>query len=113
MRRALTVLALVLLAPASAQGSGGLTANFGGPGATRPGELHTYVTVARGRISLLQAINRESGAIDRSRRLPGLFGAPQVTQEGDKTGLSWDRRTLVLSDVPHVYPVRETHLLVL
>jgi hypothetical protein len=113
MRRALIVLVLVLLAPASAQGFGGLTANFGGPGATRPDERHTYVTVARGRSSLLQAIDRESGAVDRSRLLPGLFGAPQVTRSGDKTGLSWDGRTLVLSDVPHVYPVRDTHLLVL
>src|SRR5690349_2081572 len=115
MRLALTIAAgLALLVPASAHAAaGGLTANFGGEGATRPDAVHTYVTLARGRSSLLQAIDRDNGAVARSRLLPGLFGAPQVTRDGGKTGLSWDEQTLVLSDVPHVYPVRETHLLVL
>jgi MYXO-CTERM domain-containing protein len=107
----LATLVWFVLAAGTAQA--GLTANFGGEGATRPGELHTYVTVARGTVSEVQAINRRSGAVDRRSLLPGLFGAPQVSRDGAKTGLSVDGRTLVLSDVPHVNPVRDTHLLVL
>jgi len=114
MRALLASVALVLAAPGVAHGAGGgLTAGFGGEGATRPGNPHTYVTLAAGRASVLLAINKGSGAIDRRRRLPGLFGAPQVTHDGAKTGLSLDGRTLVLSDVPHAWPIRRTRLLVL
>src|SRR4051794_29964873 len=63
-----------LLAPAAAQASGGgLSAGFGGQGASAPGGPLTYIAVPAGRNrSVIQGINKDGGAVDRWRELPGM-----------------------------------------
>jgi len=108
----LIIAAAALVAPAAAHASGGgLTAGFGGKGAA--GDQYTYVAIGGGNTSTIQMIRRDGGAVERFRQLKGIFGVPQVAYDGSTTGLSHDGGTLVLSDVPHTYPVKQTRLLVL
>ncbi|MDA0172049.1 hypothetical protein OJ998_23305 [Solirubrobacter taibaiensis] len=114
MRIALVV-AAALLGPATAHASGGgiPVANWGGNGATAPGRAFTYIVLPSGRGSLVQAVHREGGAVDRWKHLPRRYGAPVAAYDGAMTGLSADGRVLVLAEIPAVYPVRRTRLLVL
>jgi LPXTG-motif cell wall-anchored protein len=110
-----TTAAVALLAPAAAHASGGgLTAGFGGQGATSPKSPFTYVAVPVGsHASVIQEIRKQGGAVDRFRQFKAVYGTPQVTVDGTMTGLSADANTLVLAQVQGVYPVRDTRLLVL
>jgi hypothetical protein len=113
MRAILLSAMLVLAVPAVAQAAGGgLSATYGGPGATSPGNPNSYVALPSGaKNTLIQQIR--DGGVFRWKLLRGQFGVPQVTYDGAKTGLSADGKTLVLGDFPRTYPIRETRLLVL
>jgi MYXO-CTERM domain-containing protein len=107
-----TTAAVALLAPAAAHAAGGgLTASYGGQGATSPNGTFSYVAVPAGRDSVIQKLH--DGGVDQWRTIKGQFGVPQVTYAGSKTGLSADGSTLVLSEIPNTYPLRRTRLLVL
>src|SRR5690349_4378126 len=107
-----TTAAVALLAPAAAHAAGGgLSATYGGQGATNPDGTFSYVAVPAGRDSVIQKL-RDNG-VEQWRTIKGRFGLPQVTYAGTKTGLSADGSTLVLSEIAGVYPVRRTRLLVL
>ena len=108
----LIIAAAALVAPAAAHASGGgLTAGFGGKGAA--GDQYTYVAIGGGNTSTIQMIRRDGGAVERFRQLKGVYGVPQVAYDGSTTGLSHDGGTLVLSDIPRTYPVKQTRLMVL
>jgi MYXO-CTERM domain-containing protein len=114
--RALVVVTTLaaLLAPATASASGGgLSATFGGAGATAPGRPLTYIAVPAGNRTVIQGVHRDGGAVDRWRELPGVYGVPAVAYDGSTTGLSANGKTLVLSESPRTYPPRRTRLLVL
>jgi MYXO-CTERM domain-containing protein len=107
-----TTAVVALLAPAAAHAAGGgLTASYGGQGATSPNGTFSYVAVPAGRDSLIQKL-RDDG-VEQWRAINGRYGVPQVTYAGTKTGLSADGSTLVLSEIPNTYPARRTRLLVL
>jgi hypothetical protein len=115
MRTALVVTAAALLAaPASAFASGGgLFPSYGGVGATAPGSPFTYVAVQAKGGSVIQAVHRDGGAVDRWRALPAGYGTAMVAYDGSMTGLSADGRTLVLVGIDNHYPPKTTKLLVL
>lgn len=104
---------LALLAPAAFASGGGMSANWGGQGATAPGRAYTYVTLPTERGTLLAAVQRRTGEVDRWRHFKGRYGVPQVGYDGAMTGLSADGRVLVLAEIPRAFPIRRTRLLVL
>lgn len=113
MRYALA-LALLLATPTTATASGGgLGPTFGGAGATANGHPFAYVSVAIGNRSVVQAVRRDGGSVDRWRILPGVYGVPSVAYDGSTTGLSADGTTLVLAEAMRRYPPRRTRLQVL
>jgi hypothetical protein len=115
MRTVLVVTAAaLLLAPASASASGGgLFPTYGGVGATAPGSPLTYVAVQAKHGTVIQAVHRDGGAVDRWRALPAGYGTAMVAYDGSSTGLSADGRTLVLVGIDNNYPPKTTKLLVL
>src|SRR4051794_17704393 len=115
MRRALLATALVLIAPAQASAAGGgLFPTFGGSGATAANSSFTYIALpVPGKRSVIQAVDKAGGAVDRWRGLPGSYGVPLVASDGSTSGLSADGSTLVLVRNERYYPPRQTHLLVL
>ncbi|MDA0181483.1 hypothetical protein OJ997_14355 [Solirubrobacter phytolaccae] len=107
-------LAAALLVPAVAHASGGgMSANWGGQGASAPGRVYTYVTLPTERGTLVAAVQRWSGEIDRWRHFSGRYGVPQVGYDGSMTGLSADGRVLVLTEIPRTFPIRRTRLLIM
>src|SRR3954470_21565218 len=114
MRTALLVTAAALLMPATASAAGGgLFPSYGGVGASAPGSPFTYVAVQAKGSSVIQAVHREGGAVDRWRELPAGYGTAMVAIDGSMTGLSADGRTLVLVNIGKNYPPTTTKLLVL
>jgi len=114
MRLLLLLAAVALVVPAVAFASGGgMSANWGGQGATAPGRAYTYVTLPTERGTLLAAVQRRSGEVDRWRHFKGRYGVPQVDYDGAMTGLSADGRVLVLMQVPRTFPIRRTRILIL
>ena len=112
--RVLLLVAATLVVPTVALASGGgMSANWGGQGATAPGRAYTYVTLPTERGTLLAAVQRRTGEIDRWRRFSRRYGVPQVAYDGSMTGLSADGRVLVLSELPRTYPIRRTRLLIM
>lgn len=107
-------LLLALLASAAHASGGGIPSpNWGGKGATAPGRAFTYIALPSGRGSLVQASRRKGGAVDRWLHLRRRYGIPVAAYDGSMTGLSADGRVLVLAELPGVYPVRRTRLLIL
>src|SRR3954467_2202533 len=106
MRTALVVTAAALLAaPATASAAGGgLFPSYGGVGASAPGSPFTYVAVQAKGGSVIQAVRRNGGAVDRWRELPSGYGTAMVAYDGSMTGLSADGRTLVLVNIGNNYP---------
>lgn len=112
--RLILLLAAALLAPAAAYASGGgMSANWGGQGATAPGRAYTYVTLPTERGTLVAAVQRRTGEVDRWRHFKRRYGVPQVGFDGAMTGLSADGRVLVLMEMPRTFPARRTRLLIL
>ncbi len=115
MRRAfLALLALTLIAPASAAASGGGGFPTQGGGVTTADLPWSYVAVPAGRgHTLVQAIHRPDGAVQLYRSLPGNYGLALAANDGTQTGLSGDGTTLVLAKIENDFPPQRTHLLVL
>jgi hypothetical protein len=113
MRRIAIVLCAAGLAlPAAARADGGpVGAMQGGTGVGVPGSRYHYVAVSMGGRTLLERLR--GGRVDWWKTLRGQWGIPAATVGGTGTGLSADRRTLVLSELPRRYPVRRTRLMVL
>jgi hypothetical protein len=99
MRRTLLIVGLALTLPtAAAHAAGGPVSPVqGGAGATAPGQEMGYIAVAAGRDTVLEALDRRAGAVQRTRVLHGSWGIPGVSYDGATTGLSADGRTLVLA----------------
>src|SRR4051794_11396610 len=101
MRRLLVMLGVLMAAPAPALAAGGPVPPVqGGAGAGSPvsGE-YGYVAVAAGGDTVVEAIRRPAGEVQRWRMLRGRWGIPGVTYDGATTGLSADGRTLVLAGI--------------
>ena len=105
MRIALLAAALWLM-PAAALASGGVMGgNWGGTGASVPGRAYTYIALPMDRGTLVQAVRRDGGRVDRWTHLNRELGVPQVAIDGAMTGLSADGQVLVLSGMQAYRPI--------
>ena len=107
MRRSLFVLLslLALLAVPVALADGGPSPGIlgGGDGVATPGGDVRYVTFPSGSQTVLAVVRKDGGQTLRYTTLPGQWGVPMVAWNGTGGGLSRDGRTLVLgSGVPEV-----------
>jgi hypothetical protein len=69
--------------------------------------------VTVGRQTVVEATRRGGGQIVRSNAFPGTWTIPAVAYDGSASGLSADRRSLVLIEPRTSFPRAETKLLVL
>jgi hypothetical protein len=94
-----TALAVLALAPSARadgpQASPGLIQGW--TGVTAPGTPFRYVTLPSGSRTVLAQIRRSTGRVWGFRSFDGIWGIPQVTNDGTPGGLSADRRVLVLA----------------
>jgi hypothetical protein len=99
MRRLLLVTLLLLAPAASAGADGGPSPGvaFGGDGVLAPTGLVHYVALPAEAATALAVVNVHGGQVVSSASIPGSFGIPLVTQNGEAGGLSRDGRTLVLA----------------
>ncbi len=107
------VLALFAAAAAAADGLPVLNVDVGASGVTAPGGSVRYVTVTVGKQTVVEATLRDGGQIVRSNTFPGTWTIPAVAYDGSASGLSADRRALVLIEPRTSFPRAETKLLVL
>jgi hypothetical protein len=99
MRRLLLVI-LLLLAPAAAAGADGGPSpgtTVGWDGVLSPDGLVRYVAIPGRTGTTLAAVRVDGGRVLNFVNIPGSFGVPLVTQNGQAGGLSRDGRTLVLA----------------
>ena len=106
------VLASSAATTARADGLPVLNVDVGASGVAAPGGSVRYVTVAVGRQTLVEATRRDGGQIVRMARWPGGWTIPAVAYDRSASGLSADRRTLVLIEPRTSFPRAETRLLV-
>lgn len=106
------VAALVLASGASADGLPVLNVDVGASGVAAPGGTFRYVTVTVGKQTVVEATRRHGGQIVRMSTWPGTWTIPAVAYDGSASGLSADRRTLVLIEPRTSFPRAETRLLV-
>lgn len=108
-------LALILIAApaATADGLPVLNVDVGASGVAAPGGAVRYVTVTVGKQTVVEATRRDGGQILRMQTWPGTWTIPAVAYDGSASGLSADRRTLVLIEPRTSFPRAETRLLVL
>jgi hypothetical protein len=100
----------LMLAPAAAQADGGpISPMQGGRGVSAPRSTVRYVALAASGSTVVKR-SSPSGAVRRSAAIRGRFGVPVATYDGSATGLSADRRRLVLAQVLNRYPPRRTRL---
>jgi hypothetical protein len=107
------VLAWFAAPGASADGLPVLNVDVGASGVAAPGGSVRYVTVTVGKQTLVEATRRDGGQIVRMARWPGGWTIPAVAYDRSASGLSADRRTLVLIEPRTSFPRAETRLLVL
>jgi len=105
--------ALVLASGASADGLPVLNVDVGASGVAAPGGLFRYVTVPVGNHTVVEATRRDGGQIVRMNTFTGTWTIPAVAYDGSASGLSADRRTLVLIEPRRSFQRAETRLLVL
>ncbi|MGN6798841.1 MAG: hypothetical protein ACTHKS_11900 [Gaiellaceae bacterium] len=106
------VAALVFAAGASADGLPVLNVDVGASGVAAPGGLFRYVTVTVAKQTVVEATRRDGGQIVRMGTWPGTWTIPAVAYDGSASGLSADRRTLVLIEPRTSFPRAQTRLLV-
>lgn len=98
---------------ATADGLPVLNVDVGASGVTAPGGAVRYLTVTVGNQTVVEATRRGGGQIVRMQSWPGTWTIPAVAYDGSASGLSADRRTLVLIEPRTSFPRAETRLLVL
>jgi hypothetical protein len=118
MRRVLATavcgLGLGLTMPVAAQGDGNPVGPLvGGGGATAPGSAYDYVTVSAGRNTVVEEIQRAGAWVGLTGFVRGSYGVPGVGYGGTGTGLSADRRTLVVERLASASQPKRTTLAVL
>ena len=119
MRRHLAIIPMALvaigIAPGRADGDGlpvsGIDA--GPSGVTTAGAPARWVALPAGRDTLVARVRRAGGEVLRSRVLRGSFTIPVVALDGSPSGLSADRRTLVLIRPRPAFPRARTRFAVL
>ena len=77
-----------------------------------PGGTVRYVTATVGKQTLVEATRRDGGQIVRMQAWPGTWTIPAVAYDRSASGLSADRRTLVLIEPRTSFPRAQTRLLV-
>jgi hypothetical protein len=97
---------------AAADGLPVLNVDVGASGVAAPGGTVRYVTVTVGKQTVVQATRRNGGQIVRMQSWPGTWTIPAVAYDGSASGLSADRRTLVLIEPRASFPRVQTRLLV-
>jgi hypothetical protein len=107
------VLALLAASGAAADGLPVLNVDVGASGVAAPGGAVRYVTVTVGKQTMVEATRRDGGQIVRMQAWPGTWTIPAVAYDGSASGLSADRRTLVLIEPRTSFPRAQTRLLVL
>jgi hypothetical protein len=107
------VLASVAAPAATADGLPVLNVDVGASGVAAPGGTVRYLTVTVGTQTLVEATRRGGGQIVRMQTWPGTWTIPAVAYDGSASGLSADRRTLVLIEPRQSFPRAQTRLLVL
>lgn len=110
---ALITLELVTSPGVNAAGGPPIGPQFGGAGVTAPSITWNYVTLNTNRGTVVEQVQRGSGAVYSYNLLPEQLGVQGATTDGAATGLSADTRTLVLVELRNQYPSRRTDLLVL
>jgi hypothetical protein len=106
------VLASFAARGAAADGLPVLNVDVGASGVAAPGGSVRYVTVTVGKQTVVEATRRGGGQIVRMQTWPGTWTIPAVAYDGSASGLSADRRTLVLIEPRASFPRAETRLLV-
>jgi len=106
------VLASFAARGAAADGLPVLNVDVGASGVAAPGGSVRYVTVTVGKQTVVEATRRGGGQIVRMQTWPGTWTIPAVAYDGSASGLSADRRTLVLIEPRTSFPRAETRLLV-
>jgi hypothetical protein len=106
------VLASVAASGAAADGLPVLNVDVGASGVAAPGGAVRYVTVTVGKQTMVEATRRDGGQIVRMQAWPGIWTVPAVAYDGSASGLSADRRTLVLIEPRTSFPRAQTRLLV-
>jgi hypothetical protein len=99
MRRLLLV-TLLLLAPATSAGADGGPSpgtTVGWDGVVSPDGLVRYVAIPGRTGTTLAVVRVHGGRVVNFLNVPGSFGVPLVTQNGEAGGLSRDGRTLILA----------------
>ena len=89
-----------------------LNVDVGASGVAAPGGSVRYVTVTVGKQTVVEATRRDGGQIVRMQAWPGTWTVPAVAYDGSASGLSADRRTLVLIEPRTSFPRAQTRLLV-
>lgn len=107
------MIAAIVVTTASADGLPVLGIDVGSSGVTVPGAAFRYVTLPSGRSTIVAAVSRNGGQIVRYAVVKGSFTIPAVAYDGSASGLSADRRTLVLIEPRRSFPRKRTKLLVL
>jgi hypothetical protein len=101
LRRLSCIAALALFAVASGARADGPQASpsviQGWTGVTGPGLPFRYVTLPSGSSTVLAQVRRSTGRVWGFRSFRGVWGIPQVANDGTAGGLSRDGRLLVLS----------------
>jgi len=105
------VLASFAAATATADGLPVLNVDVGASGISAPGGTVRYLTVTVGKQTLVEATLRGGGQIVRMQTWPGTWTIPAVAYDGSASGLSADRRTLVLIEPRTGFPRAQTRLL--
>lgn len=109
------VLAATVALPAIAAGDGlpVLGVDVGPTGVTSERSAFRYVTLPAGRDTVVARVRRDGGQVVRSTLLDGAFTVPAVALDGSASGLSADRRTLVLIKPRAAFPRARTPMVVL
>jgi hypothetical protein len=114
VRLAAAFVFLMLAAAPAAAGDGPMpTVQQLGSGVLAPDGTTRFVAVPGTVNTLLTQVEVQGGAVRRAVDLPGFWGVPTIAYGVSAEGLSADGRTLVLGDVPQVYPRATSGFLVL
>ena len=110
---ALVVASATFASAAGADGLPVLGVDVGASGVAAPSGSVRYVTIPAPGGTQVERIQRAGGRVLSARFLTGTFTIPAVAYDGSASGLSGDRRTLVLIEPRRSFPRTTTSLLVL